>query len=536
MNTPRTLAGAVENTAAAAPGRPALLYHGTTFSYHDLHAESCRAAKALLGLGVRRGDRVGVLLGNQPEWVVICLGAAQIGAVLVPLNTWYQSREIEWTLRHCGVTVLVSGSRFLKREFDRLLTDLIPELAAGEPGELRSTRLPRLRAVAMTGDPAPGAFSWPGFLSVGASVTDADLEKAAGSVTADDDMFVIYTSGSTADPKGVRLTHGGLLGNGAEVARRRWIDAEDRIWLGAPLFYGLGAANALPVALAAGAGLVLQDYFDPGVAIRTIRSTSATTYYGTGNMTRAILDHPTFSPGKVATLEKGTAGISRHYKSMTLTELGVRLATPAYGLTETYGHITGGLPDDPLDVKLDTDGAPLPGVEVQIVDPVTRRPLPPGERGLILLQGRVTPGYFDNPDETAKALRPDGFFDTGDLGHLDSAGRLVFHSRIKEVLKSNGVTISPAEIEQLLVSHPDVTDACVVGVPHPDRGELIVAFVTAKTPLKETTLRDYVRERAASFKVPHHVLVRDKDDLPRLASGKIAKLRLAEMAIAELTG
>jgi fatty-acyl-CoA synthase len=219
---------------------------------------------------------------------------------------------------------------------------------------------------------------------------------------------------------------------------------------------------------------------------------------------------------------------------MTLVEMGVKLACPAYGLTESYGNATVGMADDPLEVKLQTSGRPLPGVELLIVDPATSAPLAQGQVGLVLLRGFTTPGYHGSAEETRKALRPDGFFDTGDLGSLDREGRFVFHARLKEVIKSGGINVSPMEVEQLLVQHPHVRDAHVVGVAHPVRGELIVAFVDADCVLPERELRDFVKELAASFKAPHHVLFRTEAQLPRLASGKVAKHRLVEEARQEL--
>ena len=214
--------------------------------------------------------------------------------------------------------------------------------------------------------------------------------------------------------------------------------------------------------------------------------------------------------------------------------MGITGAVPAYGLTETYGNATVGNVDDPLEAKLETSGTPLPGMEMRIVDPVSGKDLPQGEVGLVLIRGHTTPGYLDNPDENAKALRPDGFFDSGDLGRFDGDGRFVFHSRLKEVLKSGGINVSPVEVEQLIASHPDVRDAYVVGVADPVRGELVVAFVDAVNAVSAGDIQAYVKERAASFKVPHHVLFRTEAQLPRLASGKIAKFRLAEEAKTEL--
>ena len=185
-------------------------------------------------------------------------------------------------------------------------------------------------------------------------------------------------------------------------------------------------------------------------------------------------------------------------------------------------------------MKINTCGTPLPGMEMKIVDPQTLRPVPHGQIGLVLLRGHITPGYFNNPTETSRAIMSDGFFNTGDLGHFDEAGRFLFHARLKEVLKSNGINVSPLEVEQLLIQHPDVKDAHVVGVPDKLHGEVIVAFVQSDCPLTEDSLRNFVKERAASFKVPHHIFVRNEIQLPRLASGKIAKYQLVEEAMREL--
>lgn len=521
MSQPRagTLAGVLEEVAGAAPQRPAVFYEGAWIAYAELRAESRRAARALIGAGIRRGDRVGVLAGNTPEWLVVCFAAAYAGATLVPLNTWHKREELEWTLRHARVRALVAASTYLEQDYEALFADMLP-------------RLPDLQLVAFFG--GRRGMTWDELLACALGVDEGRLDAALAEVVPEDLAFVLYTSGSTAEPKGVLLRHWAVVENGYQIGARRELDADDRVWLGSPLFYGLGATNALPATLTHGASLVLQDHFDAGRAIETIESARATVWYGTGNMARAILDHPGYSRCRVATLEKGNAGTVAEYKRMTLVEMGIARATPAYGLTESYGQCTGGLPDDALDVKLHTNGRPLPGFELLIVDPQTRRPLPAGETGLVLLRGHTTDGYLDNLAETARAVLADGSFDTGDLGHLDGEGRFVFHSRLKEVIKSGGISVSPVEVEQLLAGHPDVSDAHVVGVSHPVRGELVVAFVVARRPVTESGLRSYVKSRAASFKVPHHVLFRNESELPRLASGKVARHRLQEAALAEL--
>ena len=530
----RTLGGLLEELAARGPGRPAILHRGGAITYRELWSEAVAAAKALLSLGVRRGDRVGVLMGNQPEWMTTCFGAAAIGATCVPLNTWYKRDEIEWTLRHCGVKVLVGTASFLKHDYLATFRDLVPELDRAEPGAIASSRLPQLKAIGFID--GIGGPRWSDIRAAGAGIADERFWAAAAEVTPDDIALILYTSGSTAEPKGVLLRHGSLIENGFDTGTRRQITEQDVVWLGAPLFYGLGAANAMPATITHGAALVLQDYFEAGRAIETIQATRATVYYGAGagNMSQAIVDHPSFSKAKLATLERGNAGMSAAFKRITLIEMGIHGATGAYGLTETYGHATGHHPDDPLDVKLNTNGTALPGFEIVIVDPDNGRRLGPGETGLVLVGGHVTAGYYDAPEQTADVIRADGFLDTGDLGHLDAGGRLVFHSRLKSVIKSGGINISPLEIEQILSEHPDIRDVHVLGVPDPVRGEVPVAFVHGRAALREDDVKDYVRERVASFKVPHRILFRT--EFPRLSSGKVAGQLLAEEALRELAG
>ena len=517
----RTLGALVEEVAERRGPNPALLFEDRTVAYAELAERVDAVARGLLALGVEHGDRVAVLFGNRPEWLFASLGAAAVGAVIVPLNTWHRERELRWTIAHCGVSVAIAAEHFLKQDYAGLLTRLVDE------GEL-------ITAV-VDGAARRGAIGWEELLAVGPSAQrHAELADRRARVSAEDTAFILYTSGSSAEPKGVRLRHGDLIESGIAIARRRQTVAEDRIWLGSPLFYGLGAANALPVALSSGAALVLHDHFEAGRALAAIESHRATVYYGTGNMTQAMLDHPTFAPARVASLERGLAGLGPNYRRLTILELGVAGATPAYGLTESYGHVTGGRPEDPLEAKLLTDGEPLPGVEIEIVDPKSRRPLRRGETGLILLRARITPGYHDNPAETTKAILPDGRFDTGDLGLIDADGRLVFKSRLKDVIKSGGVNVSPLEVEQLILEHPDVSSAYVVGIGDHVRGESMVAFVDVAGELDADALRGFVKGRAASFKAPQHVIRCNEEEVPRLASGKIDKRELVARAEREI--
>jgi fatty-acyl-CoA synthase len=279
---------------------------------------------------------------------------------------------------------------------------------------------------------------------------------------------------------------------------------------------------------------VLQGHFTAALAIETIQRERATIFYGTSNMIRAIVDDPTYSKVKMQSLRGGAAGISTAERRILIEDIGAMQATPSYGLTETYGNATGGFTSDSMPLKLSTAGTALPGFELRIVDPDTRRALPVGQSGLLLIRGYVTDSYFKNPEETARAIDSDGWFDTGDLGSIDGDGYFRFEARVKEIIKVGGINVSPLEVEQLLLKHPSIRQAYVIGIPDARSGEKVVAVVVSPTGFEESDLRAHLRETAASFKVPRHFLLRTDAEIPRLASGKVARLRLRAEAIDEI--
>jgi fatty-acyl-CoA synthase len=370
----------------------------------------------------------------------------------------------------------------------------------------------------------------------GGGVPSPALRAAADAVRPEDVCYILYTSGSTADPKGVMLHHRGTIENCFNIGERQHLTHEDRLWLVTPLFYGLASVNAMPAIYTHGGCIVLQEYFDAGHALELMERERCTVYYGLGHMTKALVDHPDFGRRDISTLEKGVTGFSPEDKRLALQTLGVRRCCSVYGLTESYGNCCLTDADDPLEVYLHTQGLPLPGWEFKIVDPENRRQLPRGQLGLLCIKGYTTIGYYKNEAETARSFDDEGFFITGDLAALDDDGRLRFHSRLKEVIKVGGINVSPQEVEHILERHAGVRQAHVVGVPDPVKGEIIVAFVEpAGDGLTEDELRGFVKEQAASFKVPRHVLFRTDAQLPHVASGKVPKYRLREEAVREIS-
>jgi fatty-acyl-CoA synthase len=480
---------------------------------------------------------VAALISNRPEWLFACFAAARIGAVFCPLSTWSKRTELDYLLGHSDARVLIAMNRFLRQDYVADLRTLLPELGLAQGGRLRQGRYPNLEAVVFL-EPTElaGAMSLAELEELGREVSDGELTAASARVRPDDLCYILYTSGSTAAPKGVMLQHYGIIENCFNIGERERLEPSDRVWFAVPLFWGTGASNVMPATYTHGACLVLQEYFDPGRALELLEQEQCTFGGGFGHMIRAMLDRPDFAGCDLTLLRKGLVGFSPEDKRVAIETFGLLRACSPYGLTEGYGNCCITDADDPLDVKLYTQGHPLPNWHFKVVDPETSQPLPRGKVGMVCIKGYTTVGYYKNEEETSTAYDGDGFFITGDLGQIDLDGRFRFHSRLKEMIKTGGINVSPLEVEHILAQHRGIRQAHVVGVPDPVKGELIVAFVeVAGEPLTEEEVRSYVKERAASYKVPHHVLFRTDAELPRLATGKVPKYRLREQALGELS-
>lgn len=531
----RTLGGLLDEQAVRYGGGPAIMFEGRSWTFSETRERVREVAKGLIALGISHGDKVALLMGNRPEWIWTCFAAATIGATLCPMNTWYKRDELDYGLRHCEASVLVAVDRFIKRNYIEDLVELMPELPTTTPGEAAFERYPNLKNVVVLGDEAhPGTLGFEPLRSLGEAISEDELDAAASKVEPDDICYILYTSGSTAAPKAVLLQHRGAIENCFQIGERQHMTSDDRLWLVVPLFYGLASVNALPAAFTHGACVVLQEYFDAGHALEVIERHRCTIYYGLGNITRSLLDHPNFSRRDVSSLMKGVTGFSPEDKRLAIENLGVTSCCSIYGLTESYGNCAVSDAYDPLEVKLTTQGKPLPGWDFKIIDPDTGERLPGGQVGHVHIKGYTTLGYFKDDESTREAFDPEGYFVTGDMGSISEEGYFTFHSRSKDLIKTGGINVSPLEVEQILELHPLVRQAHVLGVPDPVKHEVIVAVVESSGDVSEEEIRSFVHERASSFKVPHHVFFRSEEEIPRLSSGKVAKIELREWAEKEL--
>src|SRR6266571_5704411 len=515
----RTLGGLVDELAAARPDAEAVVSRGERLSFAAVRDRADVLARAYLAVGVRKGDRVAILLPNCPEWLIAAFAAAKVGAVSVAVSTFSTAREIAWTLEHAQPRVIVTMEAFRGRRYLDAIRDIPPE------------RLPELSAV-VTIDARrhDGADAWEDFLGRAADVRTTALAAAQAEVKASDLCFILYTSGSTATPKGVMLAHGGLIDNGFAIGERQHLTAADRVWLAVPLFWSFGSANALPAILTHGGALVLQESFEAGEALALLDGERCSVYYGMANMARAILEHPDRPGRALAAMRTGlTIGLPEDI-AMTMEAVNARQLCNVYGATETYGNCAVTDADDPLERRLTTQGLPLPGMEIRVVEPGSDRPLPADEVGELRVRGCVTPGYYRDPEQTRAAFDADGFFVTGDLGTIDGDGRIRFRGRLKEMIKTGGINVAPLEVEGVLLAHPAVKQAYVVGLSDRGKGEVAAAAVELHAGATATAeaLTAFCRERLASYKVPARIVFKKSGEFPLTATGKVQKPRLRE--------
>ena len=530
----RTVGELLTDLALDSPHAQAIVSPHGDRTFAELDGQSEQVAAALLAAGVRKGDVVALLAPNTPTWLEVMAGAARIGAVIVPLNTWYKDDEIRWVLRHSHAKVLISVDRVRNQDLHASIGRVAPSVeqpyAEQSNGRLTDPNVPDLERIVALGERRHrGSLSYDEFLDAGTAALDLVAEHAA-SVTPEDPLYLLYTSGSTARPKGVLLLHGYALENAWHIGQRQGVEPVDRTWLVQPLFWALGGVNMLFSSWTHGSSVVLQDVFDAEEGLRTIERYGATRAYAIGNISQALLAHPYFPDADLTTLRKGVALFSPADRRIASERLGMDIFVSIYGSTEMHAVSFSENFSSPLEERLASNGTTLPGWEAQLVRPGTDERVHDGE-GELVVRGRLSPGYFEDLEQTAAAFDADGWFHTGDLVSVDEFGRLEFLARITEMIKTGGINVAPPEVEDVLARCPGVRSAHVFAMPDPVKGEVVAAVVVPDGPRAVTpaSVRDWVAGRAAAYKVPARVVLADEDQLPRLPTGKIAKRRLHEL-------
>ncbi|MES2261774.1 MAG: AMP-binding protein [Pseudomonadota bacterium] len=517
----RTFPRLVAELAHRYPERPAIVGSGRRIDYRALQAETLRIARRLYQLDVAPGDKVAVLMGNQPEWISTVLAIVSLGAVAVPLNTWATPSELEYLISHSDATLLVAAPSYLKSDYGQIMRGFEP----------LATRFPLLRGILGVGPAAALPAGWaPLFDGATDSETvgDAALAAVFAAVQPDDVALILYTSGSTAAPKGVQLQHRGLIENSWATGERQRITEHDKLWLGVSLFWGMASATALWNIIAHGACVVLQEHFDAGEALRLIEAERCSVFYGTPNMIQAMFEHPERPARDLSSLRTGgTSGMREHM--LRAMELGITQICNIYGLTESHGHTHMSDAGDSAEQRAANQGRLMPGFQAKVVD-ATGAEVAPGTVGELLLKGYITAGYYKQEELTAQSYDADGYFRTGDLVCMDEQDCMQFRGRLKEMIKSGGINISPVEVEFMLKKYPGVAMAQVVGVPDPVQNEILAAVIV---PLEGVTLDSeaiigFCRVNMAAYKVPRLLRIVREAELPLTTTGKYQKNKLAE--------
>ncbi len=518
MQTPfsRTTYELLVEQARGAPDALAAITASDSVSYRDLAHRAGQVAAALRSRGIRRGDRVGLLVNNRIEWLEIFFGAAALGAVVVPFSTWSKRAELDFVLQDSRVRCLFTLGCFGDQDFSADIAALRAD-----------TRHAQLAFVVRVGSPpAERELAYAGFLDGDPLQTLAPGEGASAS----DPALILYTSGSSSRPKAVPLDHFGVIENGFNIGERQGLTPADRVLVAPPLFWAYGGINALPATITHGATLVLQSRFDPGEALDLIERHRCTSIYTLPAMTSALLAHPAFSRERTRSLRTGLTIGSPQDVIKAAEGLGAAEICNVYGQTETYGNCCVTWHHWPLDRRADCQGEPLPGVRVRITDD-TGAAVAPGTAGHVEVRGYQTRGYGGaSAAHNVEAFTADGYFRTGDLGSLASDGTFRFAGRTSEMIKRMGINVSPAEIEEILQQHPDVGIAGVIGLPDAEKGEIVVAFVVPKPGANPSadTLIAHCRAVASRYKVPDRIDL--STGLPLTVTGKVMRRELKVIA------
>ncbi|MBT37397.1 MAG: acyl-CoA synthetase [Deltaproteobacteria bacterium] len=509
--------------------RPLAVLNDDRIGYAEAGERSARLARGLLAAGITKGTRVGLLMPNGPDWVVAWLAAARIGAVVVPLNTFYKPRELGWVLKHADVHTLLSVPSLLNNDYVTRLETAVPELAGQEAGALVTPELPYLRAVIMWGK---CDRSWAGShddLEAAAkakpSLDDAFLTAVEACVSPSDTMIVIYSSGSTADPKGVLHSHGTLIRHSFNLNSYRDLVPEDRVFSPMPFFWIGGFVFTLMACMHAGASMVCEEAFDAGETLALLEREKVTIAAGWPHYAKAMMDHPSFRERDLSSIRSGNL-----YEILPEDQRpqDPELRSNSLGMAETCGPHSIDRMDVDLPERLRGSFGRAPeGVEHKVVDPETGETLPAGTAGEICVRGyNLMQGL--HKVEREDVFDPDGFYHTGDGGLLDTDGVLFFRARLGDVIKTAGANVAPREVEVVLDGFAEVQASFVVGVPDAVRGQNVAAAIVldAGQDLSAEDCRRRLREELSAYKVPRHIFFAATAELPFTDSGKIDKPRL----------
>ena len=506
-----------------------------TRTYPQFREDVDNFARALIAMGVGKGDHVAIWATNVPAWYITFWATVKIGAVLVTVNTAYKIHEAQYLLSQSDTHTLVMIDGYKDSNYVEIMKEICPELAECEPGHLESKKLPVLKNIITVDSKQDGCFTWDEAIELGKTVPVEEVYKLAKTVRKDDVCNMQYTSGTTGFPKGVMLTHYNVVNNGKAIGDCMDLSTEDRMMIQVPMFHCFGMVLAMTASVTHGVTMSPIPAFSPRLGLDCINKEKITCFHGVPTMFIAMLNHENFPKTDFSHMRTGIMAGSP-CPIQTMKEVIEKMHMPeiciTYGQTEASPATTMSKTTDSIETRVNTVGASLFAVETKIVDPETGEDLPDGQDGEFCARGyNIMRGYYKMPEATAAAIDKDGWLHSGDLARRDSNGYYKITGRIKDMIIRGGENIYPKEIEDFLYTNPKVKDVQVIGVPDKQYGEEIMACIILREGenATEEEIKDFCRASMAKHKTPRYV--RFVTEFPMNAAGKILKYKMRDDAV-----
>ena len=530
----------LDEVATKHPGNEAMvdLFRRKRYSYEQFRSLTNRLAKGFLKLGLERGERLALWSPNRPEWIITQFALAKLGVVLVSVDTNAQPQQLEYTLKQSDSRSLVMAEGIKGSEYIDMVRRLFLEAGDSTPGKAISSNLPELKNLILISDrSSPGMFTWNEILELGADVPDTLLAERQLSSREDSVASILYTSGTTGSPKGVMSTHFGIINTTLASADNQRLTESDRLCLSVPLSHMFGCICVTLAAIIKGATLVFpSETFDPGKILEAIETERCTAIYGSPGAFIALMEHAQYKRSDLKSLRTGIMGGAQcpmEVMKKVVEDMGASEIVIGYGQTEASSWITQTSPDDPLELRVSTVGRPLPNVEVKILDSQTGKEAPAGTVGELCSRGFNMKGYYKMPAATDKALDREGWLHTGDLATMDEKGYVRTTGRLTEVIRKGEETLYPTEIEEVLFSHPKISNAQVFGVPDKALGEEVAAWIKLEegTSITQEEILHYCRGRLPVSYLPRYI--KFVNEFPTTPLGKAQKFKMREITVKE---
>jgi fatty-acyl-CoA synthase len=516
-------------------------------TYQQFSGQVDELARGLLGIGFKKGDRIGIWSTNNIEWLLLQMATARMGAILVNINPAYRPRELAYALQRSEVEGLFVIPSFRSSDYISMLVELIPELKESLPSELHSKEFPSLRRVVVyepsyiehTLRPYSGFTTWKEVMEFAPSVSMDQLNAVTESLDRDDAINIQYTSGTTGFPKAVVLSHLNILNNAYFTAHAMHFSEQDRLCISVPFYHCFGMVLANLLCFSVGACAVIPcEHFDPELVLQAVAKEKCTAIHGVPTMFIAELEHPEFKQFNLTSLRTGImagapcppALMQRVIEDMHCSEILI-----GYGETEAspLTHLT--TREDSFERRIETVGKNLPHQEVKVVDISTGQTVALGDVGEICFRGyHIMKSYYGDKKATRKAIDENHWLHSGDLGTMDEDGYVKITGRLKEMIIRGGENIYPREIEDYLFTHDKISEVAVFGIPDEYYGEEIMAWIQLHSgeTMTEEEIREFCKGNIAHFKIPKHIWF--VEEFPMTVTGKLQKYRMREIALEKL--